>query len=408
MPLLKVNRERLKRSMDQISTIGATPRGGMHRLALGDKDRQARDLLKRWCMDAGFPVRVDPIGNMFARRAGRHSDSPPVVIGSHLDSQCMAGRFDGPVGVIAALEVLRTLDDQRVVTQAPIDLVNWTNEEGARFSPPLLGSGVFTGAHDLDFALRQTDKEGLSVQQELVRIGYAGAGPVTLPVRKYIELHIEQGVVLEQAAIGIGVVTGFVGIRDTKVTVLGQSTHAGPLAMDSRRDALVGAAGMILAARAIGLAHGPDARVTIGKLAIPSDSHSVVPGCVEMVLDVRHPDAHRLDAVVFALQQRFRAMATDSGLAVHFEDSWYYPPVVFDSGLRSQIAEAAAGFGYSHMELPSRAGHDALNMARVAPTAMIFIPCRAGLSHNELEFAEDQDIAAGADVLLAAALAAAR
>src|SRR6218665_3786148 len=153
MPLLKVNRERLKRSMDQISTIGATSRGGMHRLALGDKDRQARDLLKQWCMDAGFPVRVDPIGNMFARRAGRHSDSPPVVIGSHLDSQCMAGRFDGPVGVSAALEVLRTLDDQRVVTQAPIDLVNWTNEEGARFSSPLLGSGGFTAAHGMDFVL---------------------------------------------------------------------------------------------------------------------------------------------------------------------------------------------------------------------------------------------------------------
>lgn len=402
MTPLRVNRERLKQAMDAISAIGATPRGGVHRLALDEQDGRARDLLSAWCHEAGYTVRVDGIGNLFARRPGRLSDAPPLLIGSHLDSQPRAGRFDGPVGVIAALEVMRTLDDHGIVTDRPIDLVDWTNEEGARFQPPLLGSGVFAGAHELAWALDRRDAQGVSVGDALQRIGYAGAATAGMPIGGYIELHIEQGVVLEQAGKTIGIVSGFAGIRDTRVIVLGESVHAGPLPMSARRDAMVGAARMVLAAQEVGLAHAPDARVTIGRLSIPSDSHSVVPGRVEFVLDVRHPEAAALAVLQSGLELRFRRIAAEQGLAVEFELAWHYAPIAFDEALRGQIRAAAVACSYSHLELPSRAGHDALNIARMAPTAMIFIPCLKGISHNESEFASDEDIAAGADMLLAA------
>jgi beta-ureidopropionase / N-carbamoyl-L-amino-acid hydrolase len=403
---ITVDRERLRNAFAQMSAIGATPKGGVHRLALSDADRDARDLLKTWCQRAGYEVRIDRMGSMFARRQGRNESLPPILIGSHLDSQPMAGRFDGPVGVLAALEVLQTLDDHRIATEHPVDLVNWTNEEGARFNPPLLASGVFAGVHQLGFALACTDATGLSVEGELRRIGYAGAHDVGGPVAGYIEVHIEQGTVLEEAGAVIGSVTGVVGIRDTHVTVLGEDTHAGPLPMDRRRDALVGAAQMVLAARQIGLAHAPDARVTVGRLSVPSDSHSVVPGRVEMVLDVRHPEKDSIEQLQAELEARFRTIAAECQLDVEFRQIWNYQPVMFDPHLRSAIERASDAHGYRHLPLPSRAGHDAWNMARVAPSAMIFIPCRNGISHNELEFAEDVHIAAGADVLLAALLAA--
>jgi N-carbamoyl-L-amino-acid hydrolase len=405
MLAIKVDRGRLRDTFAQMSAIGATPKGGVHRLALSDADRDARDLLNTWCQRAGYEVRVDRMGSMFARRPGRNAGLPPILIGSHLDSQPMAGRFDGPVGVLAALEVLQTLDDHRITTEHPIDLVNWTNEEGARFSPPLLASGVFTGVHQLDFALARTDAAGLSVENELRRIGYAGADDVGGPVAAYIEVHIEQGTVLEEAGAVIGNVTAVVGIRDTLVKVFGEDAHAGPLPMDRRRDALVGAAQMILAARRIGLDHAPDARVTIGRLSVPSDSHSVVPGRVEMVLDVRHPEQDSIEQLQAKLEARFRAIAEECRLDVEFHRVWDYQPVMFDPKIRSAIEAASRAHGYRHLALPSRAGHDAWNMARLTPSAMIFIPCRDGISHNELEFAEDAHIAAGADVLLAALLA---
>lgn len=407
MQAIKVNRARLKQAMAQISAVGATARGGLHRLALSDQDKQARDLLRDWCTRAGYPVRIDRVGNMYARRAAAQGGQAPVLIGSHLDSQPMAGRFDGAVGVIAALEVLQTLDDLGMATDRPIDLVNWTNEEGARFQPPLLASGVFAGAYELGHALSRQDAAGLSVAAELERIGYAGAHVAGFPISGYIELHIEQGVVLEQARASIGVVSGFVGIRDVRVSVFGENVHAGPLPMQLRKDALVGAAQMVLAAQEVGLAQAPDARVTVGRLSVPSDSHSIVPGRVDLVLDMRHPDAGSLDALQAELEERFRGIAARLGLSVQFELCWNYAPIVFDPGLREHIRLAARMHGYPCLELPSRAGHDALNIAKVAPTAMIFIPCLKGISHNESEFASDEDIAAGADVLLAAALAAA-
>ncbi|BAT59470.1 N-carbamoyl-L-amino acid hydrolase [Variibacter gotjawalensis] len=402
MESIKVNRHRLRETFDQISAIGATKRGGVHRLALSDADWEARDLLKTWCDESGYTLRVDRMGSMFARRAGTDAGLAPVVIGSHLDSQPMAGRFDGPAGVLTALEVLRTLDDHDVATRHPIDLVNWTNEEGARFSPPLMASGVYAGIKELDFALGCTDVSGVSVSTELKRIGYAGAEPVGGPVAAYIELHIEQGTVLQDAGATIGAVSGVVGIRDTMVEIVGEDTHAGPLPMERRRDALVAAAEMILAARKIGLAHKPDARVTIGRLSVPSNSHSVVPGRVEMTLDIRHPEQAAIDLLQVELEANFRLIAGRSDVEVTFRPLWNYKAVAFDEALRSAIADASQTLGYKQLSLPSRAGHDAWNMARIAPSAMIFIPCRDGISHNEAEFASDEDIAAGADVLLAA------
>lgn len=406
MDVIAVNRERLRDSMIRMSEVGRTANGGVHRLALDDKDREARDLLKAWCEASGFPVRVDRIGNMFARRPGRRADRAPIIIGSHLDSQPMAGRFDGPVGVLAALEVMRTLDDRQIATDHPFEVVNWTNEEGARFRPPLLASGVFAGVYDLAFALSRQDDSGRTVESELLRQHYAGDHPVGGPVAAYIEVHIEQGTVLQDAGAVIGNVTGVVGIRDTTVVVTGEDVHAGPLPMAARRDALVGAAGMVLAAHEIGLANAPDARVTVGRLSVPSNSHSVVPGRVDMVLDVRHPDADALDALQSRLERRFVEIATERRLDVAFEPMWDYRPVAFAPHLRAAIGAAAEAHGYAQLALPSRAGHDAWNIARIAPAAMIFIPCRDGISHNELEFAEGAHIAAGADVLLAAALAA--
>lgn len=406
MELITVDRARLRDTMIRMSEVGKTAKAGVHRLALDDKDREARDLLKSWCEASGFLVKIDRIGNMFARRPGRSPDLAPILMGSHLDSQPMAGRFDGPVGVLTALEVLRTLDELQIVTEHPLELVNWTNEEGARFRPPLLASGVFAGAYDLTFALSRQDDAGHTIADELARIGYAGKHPVGGPVAAYIEVHIEQGTALQEARAVIGDVTGVVGIRDTKVTVTGEDTHAGPLPMQRRRDALVGAAQMVLAAQEIGVAGAPDARVTIGRLTVPSNSHSVVPGCVEMVLDIRHPDEHAVDALQRVLERRFRDIAAKCGLDVSFEPMWSYPPVPFAPHLRTAITAASQAHGYAHLALPSRAGHDAWNIARVAPAAMIFIPCLDGISHNEREFAEDRHIAAGADVLLATALAA--
>lgn len=406
MASITVNRDRLKDRFAQMSAIGATARGGVHRLSLSDADRDARNLLADWCEQAGYTVRVDQIGNMFARRPGRDRDADPVLIGSHLDSQPMAGAFDGPVGVLAALEVLQTLDDHEIDTVHPVDLVNWTNEEGARFSPPLMASGVFAGVHTLETMLSAKDAAGNALGEELARIGYAGPSAVGGPVSSYIEVHIEQGTVLEEANAVVGNVTGVVGIRDIEVTIVGEDAHAGPLPMERRRDALVGAAQMVLAAREIGVRHAPDARVTVGRLVVPSNSHSVVPGRVELVVDIRHPDLGQIDAIQDEVQTRLVEIATEAGLEVRFRTLWDYRPVAFDAFLRSAIRDASSSLGYRGLDLPSRAGHDAWNMARIAPSAMIFIPCRDGVSHNELEFAEAEHIAAGADILLAAVLAA--
>jgi N-carbamoyl-L-amino-acid hydrolase len=397
--LITINRNRLAELFENISRFGRTEKGGLHRLALSDADKDARLCLLRWCRDVGYEVDIDGVGNMFATRHGL-SPAPPLMIGSHLDSQSHGGRYDGQVGVVAAYEVMRSLDDLGLETERPVQLVNWTNEEGARFRPPLIASGVFAGVYDLDFALACRDDSGATIGEELLRIGFAGETKPGWPAAGYIEIHIEQGTVLESRGTPIGVVTGVVGIRDLVVRVRGENTHAGPLEMHLRRDAMVGAAEMILAANRIGLAHAPEARVTVGRLSVPSNSHSVVPGLVEFVLDIRNPEADALAALEGELREAFASIAEARRLGVEIKEMWAYPPVAFDPTLRSAIANSARQLGYATTDLPSRAGHDAWNMARIAPSAMIFIPCRGGISHNEAEHAEMDDIVASADVLL--------
>lgn len=402
--MLKINLDRLAKALDDISSFGATARGGLHRLALTDVDRDARQCLIGWCRESGFKVTVDQVGSIFATRAGRSAEAPPLMIGSHLDSQPYAGRYDGTVGVVAAYEVMRTLDDLGIETNMPIQLVNWTNEEGARFRPPLIASGVFAGVYDLDFALSCVDDAGISFGAELKRIGFAGTVRPGWPLSGYMEIHIEQGSTLERNRCPIGVVTGVVGIRDLIVRVRGEDAHAGPLEMHRRRDALVGAAAMILEANKVGLDGAPEARVTVGKMSVPSDSHSVVPGLTEFVLDIRHPRAEELDALEMALRVSFERIAYERQLEIDFREMWTYPPIEFDEKLRILIDNSATRLGYRSMHLPSRAGHDAWNIARIAPAAMIFIPCRNGISHNEAEHAELHDIAASAEVLLSAVI----
>jgi N-carbamoyl-L-amino-acid hydrolase len=404
---LTVNGERLWASLMELARIGATAKGGVCRLAASDLDAEARRLFIRWCEAAGCTVAVDRIGNIFARRPGRNPDLPPVMAGSHLDTQPTGGRFDGAYGVMAGLEVVRSLNDLGYETEAPVEIVAWTNEEGSRFSPAMVGSGAFTGVFGLDQALATRDNNApeLTLGGELQRIGFAGPEPVgNRPVAAYFEAHIEQGPILEAAGLPVGVVTGAQGQRWYEITVTGQEAHAGPTPMPRRRDALVGAARMIDAVNKIGHAHAPYACATVGFVQVSPNSRNTIPGRVFLTVDFRHPD----DAVLTAMDQELRAAcaaaAASQSLEAAVEEFWYFPPTPFDLRLVGAVRQAAGAQGYPHQDIISGAGHDAVYMARVAPTAMIFVPCVGGISHNEIEDAKPDDLTAGCNVLLNALL----
>jgi N-carbamoyl-L-amino-acid hydrolase len=406
---LKVNGERLWASLMELARIGATEKGGVCRLAASDLDGAARRLFISWCEAAGCTVSIDRIGNIFARRPGRNPDLPPIVSGSHLDTQPTGGRFDGAYGVMAALEVVRSLNDLGYETEAPIEIVAWTNEEGSRFSPAMVGSGVFAGVFDLEYGLARPDNAtGVSLGAELARIGFAGSEPVGgRPVGAYFEAHIEQGPILEAAGLPIGVVTGAQGQRWYEITVTGQEAHAGPTPMPRRRDALVGAARMIDAVNRIGHAHAPYACATVGSLSLSPNSRNTIPGRVFFTVDFRHPDDAVLTAMDGELRAACSAAAATQNLEVEIAEFWYFPPTPFDPRLVAAVREAAAAQGYGHQDIVSGAGHDAVYMARVAPTAMVFVPCVGGISHNEIEDAKPEDLTAGCNVLFNAILEAA-
>ncbi|HEX5453272.1 MAG TPA: Zn-dependent hydrolase [Stellaceae bacterium] len=404
---LQVNGERLWASLMELARIGATQKGGVCRLAAGDLDGEARRLFIRWCEEAGCAVAVDRIGNIVARRPGRNPDLPPVMAGSHLDTQPTGGRFDGAYGVMAGLEVVRTLNDLGYETEAPIEIVAWTNEEGSRFSPAMVGSGVFAGVFQLDAALATPDNNApvLTLGGELQRIGFAGPEAVGgRPVAAYFEAHIEQGPILEAAGLPVGIVTGAQGQRWYEVTVTGQEAHAGPTPMPRRRDALVGAARMIDAVNRIGHAHAPYACATVGFVQVSPNSRNTIPGRVFFTIDFRHPD----DAVLSAMDRELRAACAEAAATQNLEaevkEFWYFPPTPFDPALVGRVRVAAAAQGYAHQDIVSGAGHDAVYLARVAPTAMIFVPCVGGISHNEVEDAKPDDLTAGCNVLLNAIL----
>jgi N-carbamoyl-L-amino-acid hydrolase len=406
---LRVDGARLWQSLMDLARIGGTEKGGVCRLALTDLDRQGRDLFVNWAMDAGCEVRVDAIGNIFARRPGRDNRLPVVMTGSHIDTQPTGGKFDGNYGVLAGLEVLRTLNDAGVQTEAPLELAVWTNEEGSRFVPVMMGSGVYAGAFTLEHALSQQDRDGVSVRQALSDIRYDGdaAVPPAQPdgVGAYFEAHIEQGPVLEAADTVIGVVTAALGQRWYDVVLTGVEAHAGPTPMPLRRDALLAASDLVLAVNQIALAHAPDARGTVGWMDVFPNSRNVIPGRVRMTVDLRAADDATLSAMDAALRAAVDAAAAARGVAAQVEQVVYFAPQPFAPALVDSVREGAKSLSLSAMDVVSGAGHDAVYLARVAPAAMIFVPCKDGISHNEIEDARPEHLEAGCNVLLRAMLA---
>jgi N-carbamoyl-L-amino-acid hydrolase len=403
---LQVNGARLWASLMALAEIGATPRGGVCRLAASDLDGAARHRFIRWCEEAGCSVRVDRIGNIFARRPGRNPGLPPVVTGSHLDTQPTGGKFDGAYGVLAGLEIVRSLNDLGYETEAPIEIVAWTNEEGSRFSPAMIGSGAFAGVFDLDYGLGRPDNlSGATLGAELARIGFAGDAPVGgRRVAAYFEAHIEQGPILEANGNTIGVVTGAQGQRWYEVTVIGEEAHAGPTPMPRRRDALVAAARMIDWVNRIGHANAPLACTTVGFVQVSPNSRNTIPGRVFFTVDLRHPEDRVLTQMDRELREAFADLASAARVEAKVEEFWYFPPTPFDAALIGAVRDAARAQGFTHQDIVSGAGHDAVYMARVAPTAMVFVPCAGGISHNESEAASPDDLAAGCSVLMNALL----
>ncbi|MBO9678718.1 MAG: Zn-dependent hydrolase [Acidovorax sp.] len=404
---LRTDGARLWQSLMDLARIGGTPKGGVCRIALTDLDRQGRDLFTQWAREAGCSVRVDAIGNIFARRAGADDSLPPVMTGSHIDTQPTGGKFDGNYGVMAGLEVVRTLNDSGVRTRAPIEVAVWTNEEGSRFVPVMMGSGVFAGAFTLEHALAQRDAQGVSVAEALSAIGYAGqAGPAPA-VGAYFEAHIEQGPVLENHDRVIGVVQAALGQRWYDVTVQGMEAHAGPTPMELRRDALLAASQLVAEVNRIAMDRLPHARGTVGSLEVHPNSRNVIPGRVKLSVDLRAPDDTQLLDMDAALRAACARIAAERGLSIDVEQVVYFPPQPFTPHLVEAVRANAADLGYSTMDVVSGAGHDAVYVARVAPAAMIFVPCADGISHNEIEDAEPAHLEAGCNVLLRAMLASA-
>ena len=406
---LRVNGSRLWDSLMELAQIGATPKGGVCRLTLTDLDRQGRDLVTRWAREAGMTVTIDKIGNGFMRRPGRDNSLPPIMTGSHIDTQPTGGKFDGNYGVLAGLEVVRTLNDHGIETEAPIEVAFWTNEEGSRFVPVMMGSGVFAKAFTLEHAYAATDSEGKTVKGELERIGYVGSQePGDHPIGAYFESHIEQGPVLEDNAKTIGVVTGVLGIRWYDCVVTGMEAHAGPTPLALRKDALQVAAQLMQEVVACAHRHPPHGRGTVGMVQVHPNSRNVIPGQVKFSIDLRNAtdaDCEAMDADIRAVADR---ISRETGLPIAINLVSSYPAQPFHADCVDAVARAAKALGYSHMPVVSGAGHDAVYMARLAPAGMVFIPCKDGISHNEIEDATPADITAGCNVLMHAMLERAR
>ena len=402
---LRVNGDRLWASLMELAQIGATPKGGVCRLTLTDLDKQGRDLVTRWATEAGMTVTIDKIGNGFMRRPGRNNSLPPIMTGSHIDTQPTGGKFDGNYGVLAGIEVVRTLNDHNIETEAPIEVTFWTNEEGSRFVPVMMGSGVFAKAFTLEHAYAAKDTTGKSVKEELERIGYLGPEePGQHPIGAYFETHIEQGPVLEDNDKTIGVVEGVLGIRWFDCTVSGMEAHAGPTPMNLRKDAMQVAAPIMQEIVACALRHAPHGRGTVGMVQVHPNSRNVIPGQVKFSVDLRNSTDALVDQMAAEVQAYAAALATKTGLSIQFELVSSYPAQVFHKECVDAVAKAAQALGYSNMPAVSGAGHDAVYMARLAPTGMIFIPCKDGISHNEIEDAQPEHITAGCNVLLHAML----
>jgi N-carbamoyl-L-amino-acid hydrolase len=402
---LKIDGERLWDELMETAEIGGTPKGGICRLTLTDLDRQVRDWFRARCEALGCTVTIDDMGAMFARRPGQRNDVPPIAMGSHLDTQPTGGKFDGVLGVLGALEALRTMVQAGYETYAPIEVINWTNEEGSRFAPAMVSSGVFAGAFTHEWANANKDREGITFGAALDQIGYRGDQRCgDHPLSAFFELHIEQGPILQAENKEIGIVTGVQGMRWYEVTVTGQDAHTGATPMRLRKNALLGAARIVDRINAIADAHKPDALGAVGLMEVRPNSRNVVPGEVFFCVDLRHPDNVVLAQLETEYNACLREVCDPLGLTVSSTCIWDQPPVRFNADCVSSVRRAASLSGFSAREIVSGAGHDAAYVSRVAPTAMIFVPCRDGVSHNEAEFTSKEQCAAGAQVLLQAVL----
>lgn len=400
MNKLQVNSKRLWNTIMETARFGSTEKGGICRLALSDADRQIRHWLVRECKVAGCIINIDEMGSIFARRSGKVDTLLPIAIGSHLDTQPSGGKFDGIVGVLSGLEVLRTLNEAGYTTAAPLELIDWTNEEGSRFTPPMLASGVFASVFERDFAYAVEECDRKKFVAELERIGYRGkqkCGDHKLGA--YFELHIEQGPVLEAENKMIGVVTGMQGQKWYEIVVTGQDAHAGSTPMHLRRDAMVACARMVEAIHEIALNHAP-AVSTVGLVVVKPNSRNVIPGSVFFTVDLRHPDDNVLSQMDQELQEKVGTIAKEADLTAKLVNNWNVASMEFNQECINHVRNAAGKLDYLHRDMISRAGHDAVYIARVAPTGMIFIPCEHGISHNELENTKPEYVAAGANVLL--------
>jgi N-carbamoyl-L-amino-acid hydrolase len=404
MSNLKINGQRLWDSLMETASFGATPNGGICRLALSEEDRQVRAWFRQQCEAVGCTVKIDGSGNMFATRPGRDNGLPPIAMGSHLDTQPTGGRFDGVLGVLAALEVMRTLADLDYVTHAPLMIVNWTNEEGARFPRAMLGSGVYAGVFSAEGAGAICDRDGISFARALEAIAMDGDAPAgSIPFQALFELHIEQGPVLEAEGKSIGVVTGVQGMRWYEITFEGQDRHTGTTPMQLRRDALLGAALAIAAVRKLGLCHSPGV-ASVGFIDNHPNSRNVVAGRTVLGVDLRHPDEAVLDRMEQELGRLVASIGEELGLKLQQRLVWQSGAVSFDAGMIEHVRAAVRQAGLASRDITSGAGHDAAYIARVAPTTMIFAPSVGGISHNEAEFTSFEDCAAACQVLLGAVL----
>ena len=400
---IRVDGRRLWNSIMAMAEIGPGQQGGSCRLALTDEDRAGRDLFIGWCREIGCSIEIDDMGNIFARREGRNRELDPIVAGSHLDTQPHGGRFDGIYGVLAGLEVLRTLHDNQVTTEAPLEVVVWTNEEGSRFAPAMIASGVYAGLFEKDYAWSRSDSNGRTIGEELKRIGYMGDSACgEHRIGALLEAHIEQGPILEAQQKQVGVVIGGQGQRWFDLRIKGRDSHAGSTPMSGRRDALVAAAEVISMVQTLALEYAPHGVGTVGELSVKPNSRNTIPGEVFLTIDVRHPD----EAMLAEMSDKLRVCVIDCAdshqVECDIDEIWDKPPVSFDPGCIAAVEQAAAALGYGHQHIVSGAGHDACQVCLVAPTSMIFVPCAGGISHNEQESAEPGDLEAGCNVLLQA------
>jgi N-carbamoyl-L-amino-acid hydrolase len=404
--LLQVNGERLWRTIEASAAIGAGPRGGLRRLALGEDDGAMRALFVRWCEEAGLEVCVDRVGNIFAKRAGHNRSSAPVLIGSHLDSQAAGGRYDGILGVLAGLEVVRTLNERGIETARPIEIVNWSNEEGARFTPPMVASGAFAGVFDVDWVLALTDDEGRSFGEELARIGFDGAAPVGgRDIDAYYELHIEQGPILEAKGVPVGIVTGGYKSFGLHVDLRGETAHSGPTPMDKRRNALVGAAHLIVAANDIGWRyHDSEGKSTAPRLICWPNKPGILPEYAQVTIDFRHADPAQAAAMLSEFEAAIPAAAERAKVEIEIVERWSFGDETFAPEVIATLREAARELDVATLDILSQAGHDAYYMSRIAPTALVFSPCKDGITHNEAEHIELAYTLPSVNVLLNAVL----